>query len=252
VLTTLARDHCAPPQAMKEGDHRRLGGIGGPAAPAEIKAMLARDFADELAAKDALVKEAERLDADAAPLTGPGASHAPTPVANIRELAADDGDFLDRTPVAKGGRVAASPGPSASVFITPPPSSLATAPAGIAMVDLADPSTDLLRSPASRGAADSGDRRRAGDRRRRTPWAGPGAVPGPRRSRPARSTPASIRDADLADAGSTPIDPRDIAALARYGFSRRFRQEAVTHTITSASGRPRCYLLEPAPPDQAV
>ncbi len=259
VLTrALARDPAArfaTAVAMKEAIIAASAGIGGPAAPAEIKAMLARDFADELAAKDALVKEAERLDADAAPLTGPGASHAPTPVANIRDLASDDGDFLDRTPVAKGGR-AAAPGPSASVFITPPPSSLATAPAGVAMIDLADPSTDLLR-----------------DRRRRavrltvaivavlaiaglayTLGRGSGAAPATTAAVAAGAVvDAGVdpRDADLADAEIDADQTRaDIAALARYGFfsigSDKKAVIYIDHQRIKEAPLIR-YLLEPGP-----
>lgn len=260
VLTrALARDPAArfaTAAAMKDAIIAACATLGGPATPDEIKAMLARDFADELAAKDALVKEAERLDADAAPLTGPGASHAPTPVANIRELAADDGDFLDRTPVAKGGRVAASPGPSASVFITPPPSSLATAPAGIPMVELADPSTDLLR-----------------DRRRRAvrltigiaavlAIAGLAYVLG--RGSGAAPTPApAVVAAAPVDAGVAPLAAElpdaaidadqtraDIAALARYGFfsigSDKKAVIFIDHQRIKEAPLIR-YLLEPGP-----
>ena len=259
VLTrALARDPAArypTAAAMKEAIIAAAAGIGGPAAPAEIKAMLARDFADELAAKDALVREAERLDVDAAPLTGPGASHAPTPVANIRELASDEGDFLDRTPVAKGGR-AVAPGPSSSVFITPPPSSLATAPAGVAMVDLADPSTDLLR-----------DRRRRAVRLTVAIVAvlaiaalayvlgrGSGAAPA---TAPAVATGAvvdagvELPDAELPDAEVDADQTRaDIAALARYGFfsigSDKKAVIYIDHQRIKEAPLIR-YLLEPGP-----
>jgi hypothetical protein len=255
----LARDPAgrfATAAAMKDAIIAACATLGGPATPDEIKAMLARDFADELAAKDALVKEAERLDADAAPLTGPGASHAPTPVANIRELAADDGDFLDRTPVAKGGRVAASPGPSASVFITPPPSSLATAPAGIAMVDLADPSTDLLR-----------DRRRRAVRLTiaiaavlaiaglayvlgRGSGAAPKAAPAVAAAAPVDAGVAPLA-ADLPDAAIDADQTRaDIAALARYGFfsigSDKKAVIFIDHQRIKEAPLIR-YLLEPGP-----
>ena len=159
VTRALARDPAArypTAAAMKDAIVAATASVGGPASPDEIKAMLARDFADELAAKDALLAEASRLGADAAPLAGPTSTSAPTPVASIAGLAAaDDGDFLDRTPVARGPRpppipplrgAAASAGPSTSVIVDgPPPSSVAAAPSAITMIPVADSMTDLLR-----------------------------------------------------------------------------------------------------------
>ncbi len=260
VLTrALARDPAArypTAAAMKDAIIAACANLGGPAAPDEIKGMLARDFPDELAAKDALLKQAERLDADAAPLSGAGVTHAPTPVVNIRDLAGDEGDFLDRTPVAKGPRPTAAPGPSSSVFITPPPSSLATAPAGVVMVDLVDPSTDLLRDRRRRAvrltvaiaavvaiaALAYVLGRGSGADAPRAPAVASGAL---------LDAGLESVDADLPDA---PIDANqtraDIAALARYGFfsigSDKKAVIYIDHQRIKEAPLIR-YLLEPGP-----
>ena len=146
LVRALARDPAArfpTAAAMRDAIVAAMAPLGGPASPSELAAMLTRDFASELADKDALVGQAERLGADAAPLAGPGATNAPTPVASIRALAEDDGSFFDRTPVAKPPRPA-SVGPSDSVVVEPT-AGLAPAPAGLEMLDLAPGSTDLLR-----------------------------------------------------------------------------------------------------------
>ena len=260
VLTrALARDPAArfaTAAAMKDAIVAACAPLGGPASPDEIKAMLARDFADELTAKDTLLRDAERLGADAAPLAGPATASPPTPVASIRDLASDDGDFLDRTPVARGGRPAVAPsaGESSSIFVNQA-TSLATAPSGISMVQVPESHTDLLR-----------------DRRRRAiQLAIAGAVVVAiaalayvlgRGSTPHHAAPA-VATAAPVDAGVPPIDAAlvdapidadqtraDIIALARYGFfsigSDKKAVIYIDHQRIKEAPLIR-YLLEPGP-----
>ena len=273
VTRALARDPAArypTAAAMKDAIIAATASVGGPASPDEIKEMLAREFADELAAKDALLAEASRLGVDAAPLAGPVSTSTPTPVANIAGLAAaDDGDFLDRTPVARGPRPPPIPsrrisptGPSTSVIVdAPPPSSVAAAPSAITMIPVADSMTDLLR-----------------DRRRRALRLGVALVVvvalaafavrtiakrGGGRSDPGGTAVAAVvLDAgtgsgapiDAAPPIDAPIDAdqtrADITALARYGFlsigSDRKAVVYIDHKRIAEAPLIR-YPLEPGP-----
>ncbi|MBK9035881.1 MAG: protein kinase [Myxococcales bacterium] len=237
VLTqALARDPAArfpTAVAMRDAIIAATASLGGPASPDEIKTMLARDFADELASKDALVADAARLHDDDAPLTGPGQAAPPTPVASISALAREDSDFFDRTPVARAGRAQTGPAddrPSTSVFVDGPAApGVTAAPTSVEMLRQPDPTTDLLR-----------------DRRRRAVRFGAGLVVvvalvavvfkfglgrglglGGDGDQPAAAVAvAAPIDAGVAAPGLVPVDAAvdadqtraDITALARYGF----------------------------------
>jgi eukaryotic-like serine/threonine-protein kinase len=232
VLTqALARDPAArfsTAAAMGAAIKAAVDPVGGPATAAEIQGMLARDFGDELTSKDQLVAQVAALDADAAPLPVAGTQTSPTPVASMVALAADDGEFLNRTPVAKGVRAAAPPTPRADPVAPTTalvPSSVAAAPSQITMLELPEGSTDLLR-----------DRRRRAQRL----LGGGAAVTGVaviafwfgRSGTSERPPTAAVEagtgiDAGLSgplDAGllDAPIDAdsarADIVALARFGF----------------------------------
>ncbi|MEZ4403901.1 MAG: protein kinase [Kofleriaceae bacterium] len=260
----LARDPAgrfATAQAMGDAITAAMAPFGGPATPAELAAMLARDFADELADKDALLAQARQLDVDAAPLPGPNLQSQPTPVVDVTELA--DDDFLDQTPVARGPKPTGPPplaGRTGRPTRPPLPGqgspSVVVAPEALTMVDLADPSTDLLR-----------DRRRRIQRRVLATlglvglaagayWLGRGGA-GP--SPGAGPIPTAPLDAGGAPADASPDAPpdadtsrADITALARFGFFSIAASKKTTiyidHQRVGEAPLDR-YPLEPGPHD---